>query len=91
MSRFRVPGGHRRKVHSGDRGDTRDYARATARRTEERIDPCRFPRDCLCVNCTPDTEDGGLCMDCGGEGGGGAMDPDIWFECATCKGTGRTA
>lgn len=30
------------------------------------------------------------CMDCGGEGGGGSMDPDVWIECTTCKGSGKT-
>jgi hypothetical protein len=29
------------------------------------------------------------CLACGGEGGGGSMDPDVWFECDVCKGKGR--
>jgi hypothetical protein len=28
------------------------------------------------------------CPDCGGEGGGGTMDPDVWIECTTCKAKG---
>lgn len=28
------------------------------------------------------------CMDCGGEGGGGSMDPDAWFTCIACEGLG---
>jgi len=31
------------------------------------------------------------CTACGGEGGGGTMDPDVWIDCQTCRGTGRTA
>lgn len=30
------------------------------------------------------------CPDCGGEGGGGTMDPDVWIECVTCDGAGQT-
>lgn len=29
------------------------------------------------------------CPACGGEGGGGSMDPDVWIECTECKGKGR--
>lgn len=30
------------------------------------------------------------CPACGGEGGGGTMDPDVWINCQTCRGTGLT-
>ena len=30
------------------------------------------------------------CMACGGEGGGGTMDPDVWIPCSACEGNGRT-
>ncbi|UTN93084.1 hypothetical protein SEA_MARKY_81 [Streptomyces phage Marky] len=30
------------------------------------------------------------CGNCGGEGGGGSMDPDVWITCETCKGKGWT-
>lgn len=29
------------------------------------------------------------CPDCGGESGGGTMDPDVWVPCTTCKETGH--
>lgn len=29
------------------------------------------------------------CPNCGGEGGGGTMDPDVWIECTECKGKGQ--
>ena len=29
------------------------------------------------------------CPACGGEGGGGTMDPDVWIECTECKGKGQ--
>jgi hypothetical protein len=28
------------------------------------------------------------CGNCGGEGGGGDMDPDVWIECQLCDGRG---
>ncbi|UTN91908.1 hypothetical protein SEA_STUFF_77 [Streptomyces phage Stuff] len=30
------------------------------------------------------------CGNCGGEGGGGSMDPDVWIKCEECKGRGWT-
>ncbi|AWY07478.1 hypothetical protein SEA_BOGOTA_78 [Streptomyces phage Bogota] len=30
------------------------------------------------------------CGNCGGEGGGGSMDPDVWIRCEECKGRGWT-
>jgi hypothetical protein len=93
MSRFRTPGGYRRTVKSGSMGDTRKF-RSTLQRRAQQAEACQFPSLCECVDCKPvdDPEpvadDGVRCMDCGGEGEGGSMDPDEWFECGTCKGTG---
>lgn len=30
------------------------------------------------------------CPNCGGEGGGGTMDPDVWIECTECGGKGQS-
>jgi hypothetical protein len=55
MSRFRKPGGHRRKVKK-ETGTARKFRHDTARRAQE-IDGCRFPSVCGCPQCDPDAGD----------------------------------
>lgn len=82
------PGGHRRSVKRDIGGDRRKRLLDLRR---ERPDDCTYPFPCGCGECQarwPDDTDG-RCLNCGGEGGGGTMDPDDWIECRVCSGTGK--
>ena len=55
MSRFRNPGGYRRKVKRNDTGVSRQSRRDVRQRTAE-VDGCRFPSVCGCPQCDPDAD-----------------------------------
>ncbi len=47
--------------------------------------------ECRRCGAEPEPEEpaDGRCTNCGGEGGGGSMDPDAWIPCTACDETGR--